>query len=146
MVFSVSNNIVSRCALGRKFEEDSDGDGDGDGELDEFMDQIIEERKDLDEVNPKNDLLSVLLQLQKDGKIDMELTQDNIKAILLDMFIGGSDTTSTTTEWLMAELLKHPNTMKKLCAENLDMEEVYGLTVNKKIPLHVLPKSHFPSI
>ncbi|KAL4298427.1 hypothetical protein GQ457_12G006350 [Hibiscus cannabinus] len=33
------------------------------------------------------------------------------------MFIGGSDTTSTTTEWLMAELLKHPNAMKKVQQE-----------------------------
>ncbi|XWS51316.1 hypothetical protein CRYUN_Cryun12cG0166500 [Craigia yunnanensis] len=45
--------------------------------------------------------------------LDMELTQENIKAILLDMFIGGTDTTSTTTEWLMTELLKHPNVMKR---------------------------------
>ncbi|KAK8684449.1 hypothetical protein V6N13_040476 [Hibiscus sabdariffa] len=148
MVFSVSNNIVSRCALGRKFEEE-DGDGSkfleltkrvvvvltsfsfGDAfpylrwmdyltgfipnlkatcaELDELMDQIIEEGKDLDEVNPKNDLLSVLLQLQKEGEIDMELTQDNLKAILLDMFIGGSDTASTTTEWKNLNLPPSPS-------------------------------------
>lgn len=30
-----------------------------------------------------------------------------------DMFIGGSDTTSTTLEWAMAELIKNPVTMKK---------------------------------
>ena len=29
------------------------------------------------------------------------------------MFVGGSDTTSTTLEWAFAELLKNPNTMKK---------------------------------
>ena len=33
------------------------------------------------------------------------------------MFVGGTDTTSTTTEWLMAELLKHPNVMKKVQEE-----------------------------
>ena len=27
-------------------------------------------------------------------------------------------------------------------AENLDMTELYGLTVVKKVPLHVLPVSH----
>ena len=29
------------------------------------------------------------------------------------MFVGGTDTTSTTLEWLMAELLKTPSTMKR---------------------------------
>ncbi|KAK8499861.1 hypothetical protein V6N12_072564 [Hibiscus sabdariffa] len=131
MVFFVSNNIVLRCALGRKFEEE-DGDGD-DSKFWELTKRVvvlltgfcIGERKGLDEVNPTNDLLSLLLQLQKQGEIDMDLTQDNLKAILLDMFIGGSDTTSTTTEWLMAELLKHPNAMKKV------QEEVRTVVGNK---------------
>jgi cytochrome P450 len=30
-----------------------------------------------------------------------------------DMFVGGIDTTSTTLEWLMAELIKHPIVMKR---------------------------------
>lgn len=29
------------------------------------------------------------------------------------MFVGGTDSTSTTMEWAMAELVKHPSTMKK---------------------------------
>jgi cytochrome P450 len=29
------------------------------------------------------------------------------------MFVGGTETTSTTLEWLMAELIKNPNIMKK---------------------------------
>ncbi|KAK8709921.1 hypothetical protein V6N13_060920 [Hibiscus sabdariffa] len=89
MVFFVSNNIVLRCALGRKFEEE-DGDGD-DSKFWELTKRVvvlltgfcIGERKGLDEVNPTNDLLSLLLQLQKQGEIDMDLTQDNLKAILL---------------------------------------------------------------
>ncbi|GMJ14014.1 cytochrome P450, family 71, subfamily A, polypeptide 26 [Hibiscus trionum] len=177
MVFSVSNNIVSRCAIGRKIEEEHEDGGKfselarrvmallasfsiGDAfpylwwmdyltgfipklkatsaELDELLDQIIEERKDSDEVNPKKDFLSIMLELQKDGEIEMELTQDNIKAILMDMFIGGTDTTSTTTEWLMAELLKHPNIMKKV------QEEVRMVVGNKpKIEADDINKMHY---
>jgi cytochrome P450 len=33
------------------------------------------------------------------------------------MFVGGSDTTSTTLEWLMAELIKNPNIMKRVQKE-----------------------------
>ncbi|MFQ6651036.1 hypothetical protein Gotur_023156 [Gossypium turneri] len=54
------------------------------------------------------------MQLQKDGMYEMDLTRDNIKAILLDMFVAGSDTTTATIEWMMAELLKHPNDINKM--------------------------------
>ena len=56
------------------------------GELDTFFDQIIEEHRALkidDEVTNKKDFVSIILQLQKDGMLKMDLTQDNIKAILL---------------------------------------------------------------
>ena len=33
------------------------------------------------------------------------------------MFVAGTDTTTTTTGWMMAELLKHPNVMKKVQEE-----------------------------
>lgn len=33
------------------------------------------------------------------------------------MFVGGTDTTSTTLEWVMAELMKNPNVMKKVQKE-----------------------------
>ncbi|KAK8692995.1 hypothetical protein V6N13_070595 [Hibiscus sabdariffa] len=79
--------------------------------------------------------------------LDMDLTQDNTKANLLDMFLAGIDTTASTEEWLISELLKHPEAMKKLqqeladgeIAENLDMSEEYGLAITRKTPLHVLP-------
>ncbi|KAK8492118.1 hypothetical protein V6N12_065869 [Hibiscus sabdariffa] len=57
------------------------------------------------------------MQLQKDRMYDLDLTQDNIKGVLLDMFIGGTDTTKATIEWTMAELLKHPIAMKKVQEE-----------------------------
>ncbi|XVF08815.1 hypothetical protein REPUB_Repub07fG0035900 [Reevesia pubescens] len=89
------------------------------GELDTLMDQIIEEHRDMkshDNITSE-DIFSIILRLQNDGMLEIDLTQDNIKAILLDMLIGGTDTTSTTIEWLMAELLKHPNVMKKVQEE-----------------------------
>jgi len=42
-----------------------------------------------------------------------------------DMFVGGTDTTSTTLEWAMAEPLNHPNIMKKA------QEEVRSVVKNK---------------
>ena len=40
-----------------------------------------------------------------------------------DMFAGGLETTSTTLEWAMSELLRHPNILKRLQEE---IESVVG--------------------
>ncbi|KAL4634179.1 hypothetical protein ACB092_04G180200 [Castanea dentata] len=98
------------------------------GELDAFLDQVVEEHKTMkreDEHPNKKDFADILLQLQKNGMLDFELSDDNLKAILLDMFIGGSDTTSTTLEWVMAELIRNPSIMKRA------QEEVRRVVGNK---------------
>ncbi|MCO5594346.1 hypothetical protein L7F22_048376 [Adiantum nelumboides] len=45
------------------------------------------------------------------------LKQTTIKAILIDMVAAGTDTSSITSEWTMAELLKHPEMMENVRAE-----------------------------
>ncbi|KAE8683085.1 FUS3-complementing protein 2 isoform 1 [Hibiscus syriacus] len=89
-------------------------------ELDEFLDEVIEEHRALEnheQVTSKKDFVSIIMQLQKDGMLEMDLTQDNIKAILMDLFVAGTDTTITTDEWAMTELLKNENAMKKVQIE-----------------------------
>ncbi|KAF8088275.1 hypothetical protein N665_0546s0008 [Sinapis alba] len=64
--------------------------------------------------NPKNaansDFLDVLLD-------EAELDNTDIEHLLLDMFVAGTDTSSSTLEWAMAELLANPKTMAKAQAE-----------------------------
>ncbi|PRQ20930.1 putative cytochrome P450 [Rosa chinensis] len=88
-------------------------------ELDGFFDQLIEEQKAIKgECELKTrDFVDILLKYGKDDALNLDLTQDNLKAILQDMFIRGSDTTSTTLEWLMAELVRNPNVMEKVQQE-----------------------------
>ncbi|KAK2663625.1 hypothetical protein Ddye_002199 [Dipteronia dyeriana] len=99
-------------------------------EIDALLDQVIEEHRtsngdDVDDQFDKKDFVHILLQLEKDGMLEIDLTQTDIKAILMDMFVGGTDTTSTTLEWVMAELVRHPNIMKKA------QEEVRSVMKNK---------------
>ncbi|KAH9776452.1 cytochrome P450 71A22 [Citrus sinensis] len=88
-------------------------------EFDALFDQVIEEHRKSeisDEDNDQSDekdLVHTILKLQKDGRLGIELNQDNLKALLLDMFSGGTETTSATVEWAMAELVKNPKLMKK---------------------------------
>ncbi|KAL4387466.1 hypothetical protein GQ457_09G027980 [Hibiscus cannabinus] len=109
-------------------------------EFDVFLDQVIQEHSTLEshEETKQKDFVSIIMQLQKDGMLGMDLTRDNIKAILLDMFVGGTDTTTTTMDWMMAELLKHPNAMKKV------QEEVRKVVGNKgKVDAEDISKMHY---
>ncbi|OAY81615.1 Premnaspirodiene oxygenase, partial [Ananas comosus] len=48
---------------------------------------------------------------QKD--LEVPITLENVKAVMLDMFAAGTETSSTLTEWVMSELIKNPNIMAK---------------------------------
>ncbi|XP_056687716.1 cytochrome P450 736A117-like [Spinacia oleracea] len=74
-------------------------------------DQIIDDNELNNSVNVQN-FLDILLQLQRENK-DV-LTIDSIKAVILDMFMAGTDTSYTLMEWTIVELMRHPRVMKKL--------------------------------
>ncbi|XP_057869303.2 cytochrome P450 750A1-like [Cryptomeria japonica] len=66
-------------------------------------------------------LIDVLLEMESlDGRA---ITQENIEAIVFDMFIAGVETTSTTLEWAMSEILRNPGVAKKMQEE---IESVVG--------------------
>ncbi|KAK7350658.1 hypothetical protein VNO77_09514 [Canavalia gladiata] len=95
------------------------------GELDTFFDHVIAEHKKGRRDSEKKDFLDALLQLQDSGMLEFEPTAEDIKALIMDMILGGSDTTSTSLEWAMTELVKNPSTMMKA------QEEVRKVVGNK---------------
>ena len=118
MIVSTSNNIVCKCALGRKYDREG---GIQDlarkvmiyltaftvrdyfpmlgwidvitgkikgykatfGELDALFEQVIEEHKTAKQEGDRKDFVDILLQLQEDGMIDYELTNTDLKALLM---------------------------------------------------------------
>ncbi|CAL5071266.1 unnamed protein product [Urochloa decumbens] len=82
-----------------------------------FIDTIIHEHQEnrasagVDE--EEEDLLDVLLRIQKEGELDPPLTTENIKAVIIDIFGGSSETSATTLQWIMAELMRNPGVMRK---------------------------------
>lgn len=81
----------------------------------EIFDGIIDQRLRSRDSSVCKDALDHLLELTKeDGS---ELTVHDIKHLFLDLFAAGTDTTSGTLEWAMAELLHNPDKMAKARAE-----------------------------
>ncbi|KAH0455054.1 hypothetical protein IEQ34_016978 [Dendrobium chrysotoxum] len=89
--------------------------------LDATLNEVFEEHQtkninnstdDLDE-----DLVDVLLRLKKTGELDASVTLDNLKGVIVDLILGGTETTSAIMEWVMAELVRHPQIMRKAQSE-----------------------------
>ncbi|CAM0883738.1 unnamed protein product [Alopecurus aequalis] len=59
------------------------------------------------------DLLDVLIRLRKEDTLDFPLTSENIAAVIFDIFGAATDTTASTLEWAMAELIRNPHVMAR---------------------------------
>nr|KYP38904.1 Cytochrome P450 71D11 [Cajanus cajan] len=72
----------------------------------------------------QEDLVDVLLKFQdgNDSNLDFCLTINNMKAIIQDVFGAGGETTSTSINWAMAEMIKDPRVMKKA---QIEVREVF---------------------
>ncbi|XP_009796910.1 premnaspirodiene oxygenase [Nicotiana tabacum] len=91
--------------------------------VDDIVDNIINEHKKNLATGKFNgqlggeDLIDVLLRLKKDGGFQFPITNDNIKAIIYDMFAAGTETTSTTIDWAMVEMIRNASVFAKAQAE-----------------------------
>ncbi|KAL4347336.1 hypothetical protein GQ457_17G017820 [Hibiscus cannabinus] len=93
-------------------------------EFDQFLEGVIEEHMNQHnkqtndhkgiQGEDQKDFVDVLLEIQRQNKVGFPMERMNIKAVIFDMFSGGTDTTYTALEWAMSELLRHPKVMKEL--------------------------------
>ncbi|XP_062017218.1 cytochrome P450 71D11-like [Rosa rugosa] len=88
-------------------------------EADMIMEDIIKEHKEgktttksQGEGKAEEDLVDVLLKYHDHSCLKFSLTVENIKAVIQDIFGAGSETSSTVVDWVMAEMIKNPRTMK----------------------------------
>ncbi|XP_050208580.1 cytochrome P450 83B1-like [Mercurialis annua] len=86
-------------------------------EFDVFYQQLIDEHLDPKYTESMHELhgnfLDVLLQIWKDQSLKIQLSFDHIKAILMNVFVAGTDTSAATAVWAMCFLMKYPEAMRK---------------------------------
>ncbi|XP_010276892.1 PREDICTED: flavonoid 3'-monooxygenase-like [Nelumbo nucifera] len=108
-------------------------------QFDRMFDSMIHKRLNImDEKGREesHDFLQFLLNLKDQGDAKNSLTMNQVKALLMDMVIGGTDTTSNTVEWAIAELMNKPETMRKAQEE---LERVVGKD-------NIVEESHLPKL
>ncbi|PIA29067.1 hypothetical protein AQUCO_06300028v1 [Aquilegia coerulea] len=88
----------------------------------------------------KKDFLDVLLNFRGDGVEEPVMFSPRvINATVMEMFIAGTDTTTSTLEWAMAELLQNPTAMIKVQDElrgvlDINSQGVLGENDMKRLP------------
>ncbi|CAN1126455.1 Cytochrome P450 84A1 [Linum perenne] len=100
--------------------------------LDKFIDQIMDDHllkkkntSTQEDLVPNPDMVDELLAFyQSTTTSSTKLTKDNIKAIIMDVMFGGTETVASVIEWAMAELLKSPDDLKRVQQE---LSNVVGL-------------------
>ncbi|XP_038690621.1 2-methylbutanal oxime monooxygenase-like [Tripterygium wilfordii] len=88
--------------------------------LDGYFEKVLNQHMDPNRPKPDSsnqDIVDVLIELMNDQNASFKLTREHVKAILLDVFVGGIDTSSVTTTWAFSEMLKNPRIMNKAQAE-----------------------------
>eukprot|EP00253_Pinus_taeda_P008630 PITA_08630 len=82
--------------------------------LEKIINEHVLEKK---KPNAMPDLVDVLLAASADETMEFKITRDNIKTVINDVFLAGTDTASTTIEWTMSELMRNRAVLKKLQEE-----------------------------
>ncbi|KAJ0433369.1 putative cytochrome P450 [Helianthus annuus] len=90
--------------------------------FDGIFEKMIDQRRKMGGDENK-DFLRFLLQLKDRGDSNPPFTISHLKAVLMDMVVGGSDTTSNTIEFALAEMMSHPEILRKAQKE---LETVVG--------------------
>ncbi|KAM3303307.1 hypothetical protein P3S67_014337 [Capsicum chacoense] len=92
--------------------------------FDEFLENIIDEYVQSYDQKQSKDFMGTMLDTMQSGEAEFQFDRSNIKAILLTMLVVAINTSATTVDWILTELLRHPHVMKKI---RKDLEQVVGL-------------------
>ncbi|XP_057811432.1 flavonoid 3'-monooxygenase CYP75B137-like [Salvia miltiorrhiza] len=86
--------------------------------FDRIFEKMIEQRLKMSGDHGSKDFLQILLQMKEThGDANTPFTITHVKALLMDMVVGGTDTTSNAVEFAVAEIMNRPEIMAKVQQE-----------------------------
>nr|AMZ03404.1 cytochrome P450 CYP76AH17 [Plectranthus barbatus] len=80
-----------------------------------YLNERLESRKSNPNAPRKNDFLETVVDILEAN--EYKLSVDHLTHLMLDLFVGGSETNTTSLEWTMSELVNNPDKMAKLKQE-----------------------------
>lgn len=110
--------------------------------FDELLERIMEEheeraRRDGGEIENK-DLMDIVLEAYHDKDAEVKISRTQMKSFFLDLFFGDTSTTAHSMQWLMAEMINHPQVFKKRREE---IDSVVGR--NRLVEDSDIPSLHY---
>ncbi|EOA30342.1 hypothetical protein CARUB_v10013467mg [Capsella rubella] len=92
--------------------------------FDELLERILVEHEENPDYRDM-DMMDVLLAAYRDENAEYKITRNQIKALFVELILGGTDTSVQTIEWTMAEIINKPNILERLRNE---IDSVVGKT------------------
>ncbi|KAH6836759.1 hypothetical protein C2S53_007825 [Perilla frutescens var. hirtella] len=99
-----------------------------------YLHERLESRKANPDAPKKKDFLETLVNIIEGNQY--QLTTDHLTHLLLDLFVGGSETNTTSIEWIMSELVLNPDKMANV------KDELKSVVGDKKL----VDESHIPRL
>ncbi|KAJ0040039.1 hypothetical protein Pint_26777 [Pistacia integerrima] len=90
----------------------------------DFLENFIDEHVQCKDENRNKDFVDVMLSFLGSEEIEHKIERHQIKAILVDTLVAATDTSGSTIEWTLSELIKHLEIMEEVQKE---LENVVGL-------------------
>ncbi|KAG9462466.1 hypothetical protein GDO78_014074 [Eleutherodactylus coqui] len=94
------------------------------------------QRKELDANDQRNLIDSFLVKQQEVEKPELYFSNENLTALVTDLFGAGMETTSTTLRWGLLLMMKYPKVQRKVQSE---IEKVIGLAEPQVIHRKQMP-------
>ncbi|KAL8101264.1 hypothetical protein AgCh_033224 [Apium graveolens] len=104
--------------------------------FDDIFETMIKKRQDMNGQEGSKDFLQFLLKLKDNQDVKEPLSMTHLKSLLMDMVVGGTDTTSNSVEFALAEMMNKPQIIEKVQEE---LDSVVGKD-------NIVEESHLPKL
>ncbi|KZV29726.1 hypothetical protein F511_05820 [Dorcoceras hygrometricum] len=95
-------------------------------DLENIYQELIDDHQDPNRPESmRGDILDLMINLKQEQAASVPIEWENVKGILMDVFVAGTDTSASLIVWAMTALIKKPEAMKKA------QEEVRNVVGNK---------------